>query len=215
MTDVRAIWAETSGVVLEAARDGRVGDQWHAASSLPGMTVAGLVGHLLHSGILLLELSLDATSPSRGRPLGVDEVFALIPADPSDPVHEAVEAVAGSQGEQGQSAVVEAAAACRSRLTDRLQREPNDRVISIAFGDFGVPMALEDFVAARVLELVVHLDDLTSSIAGLQAAAPPDALVLTSQLGIGIAIRRHGPEAVMRSVFRRGRYGVEALDPLK
>ena len=60
MNDVREIWIETSQVALSIVEDPRVSAGWSDASSLPMMTIGSVVGHLLHSGILLGTLTAVA-----------------------------------------------------------------------------------------------------------------------------------------------------------
>lgn len=59
-----------------------------------------------------------------------------------------------------------------------------------------------DFLLTRLMEIVVHSDDLAASI-GLPTPEFPDD-VLTPVLGLlaGIAVRRHGQAAVVRALSR-------------
>ena len=69
----------------------------------------------------------------------------------------------------------------------------------------GWALSLGDFLTTRMLELVVHMDDLTTSV-GLPATELPDGafdpvLVLLARL----AARRHGQAALLRALTRTER----------
>jgi len=76
-----------------------------------------------------------------------------------------------------------------------------------------VPMTLDELLRSRILELVVHLDDLTCSVGVTELPVPPEAIVLTSHLGLDIDMQRYGREEVLRALFRRDRADVDALRP--
>jgi hypothetical protein len=210
--DVRAVWAESSQVALSVAADARVTSLWLAPSSLPRMTVGDLVGHLLHSGVIILEESLDQPVPS-GRPISTASAFALMSMDPDDEDSGDVRDVAAREGSGGSVELIERATASRDRLIVRLQHEPSDRVVALSWSTHPLPWGLDEFVAARILELVVHLDDLACSVEGLDVEMPPEAVSLVCHLGIDIALRRHGGAAVMRALYRRDRNPTDALRP--
>ena len=63
-------------------------------------------------------------------------------------------------------------------------------------------MALDAYLGTRLVEQVVHLDDLGRSVPGLAVAVPADLVALVARLGTKIAVERHGPSAVLRHLFR-------------
>ena len=72
-------------------------------------------------------------------------------------------------------------------------------------------MTLDDYLVTRLIELVVHTDDLAVS---LDVAAPPipaaaTGLVITTL--VEVARIRHGDTAVLRALTRRERDAVAAL----
>jgi len=78
---------------------------------------------------------------------------------------------------------------------------PAGRVVAV--GDWG--LALDDYLVTRLLELVVHMDDLAVSLGtptpGLPAAATDTKITLLAR----IAAWRHGPLAVTRALARAER----------
>lgn len=80
MADVRSLWVETSQAALDLVVGPQVEARWGDRSSLPGMTIGALIGHVLHSGILLLEECLDQPDPM-DRPIRTATLFSMIPLD--------------------------------------------------------------------------------------------------------------------------------------
>ena len=66
----------------------------------------------------------------------------------------------------------------------------------------GWSLGIDDFVTTRLMEIVVHSDDLAASV-GLPTPEFPEP-ALTPVLGLltGVAVRRHGQAAVVRALSR-------------
>ena len=79
--------------------------------------------------------------------------------------------------------------------------EPADRVVDYrAWG-----LTVDDFLLTRVMELVVHSDDLAVSLGVPMPEVSPAATEATILLLSRIAVWRHGPLAVVRALARRER----------
>jgi hypothetical protein len=66
-------------------------------------------------------------------------------------------------------------------------------------------LLLDDLLTTRMMELAVHSDDLAVSV-GIATPAPPERAVDTViQLLSRLAVRRHGPTAVLRALSRAER----------
>ena len=66
----------------------------------------------------------------------------------------------------------------------------------------GWSLSVEDFLLTRMMEIVVHSDDLAASI-GLETPEFPDDVVTpVLDLLTGLAVRRHGSTAVVRTLTR-------------
>ena len=126
----------------------------------------------------------------------------------------AVRDVAAAHSSDGLDDLLERTSVCRARLVVRLSKEPPDRVLTSAVSGYPVPWQLDEFLAARILELVVHLDDLATSLDGVELDLSKEAIALTCHLGIDICMRRHGPLPVMQALYRRDRCALDALRPL-
>lgn len=186
-----------------------VGDHWSAESCLPGMTVGSLSGHLLNSGVLLVDEALDASGIPDGPTMTATRILSLVPIAAADPVHAHVRAVAEAAVIKGHTEVVEHTKDCLTRLRPLLEEAPPTCVVAFRGGSF--PMTLNELLRSRILELVVHLDDLACSVEIVDLPVSDEALRLVCHLGIDIKIERNGSAEVLRGLFRPDGSGNDAL----
>jgi hypothetical protein len=66
-------------------------------------------------------------------------------------------------------------------------------------------LAIDDYLATRVVELVVHADDLAVSLGVDPPPPPPAAARLAEHVLLDIARHRHGDTALLRALARRER----------
>jgi hypothetical protein len=209
MSEISQVWLNTAQAALSFVSLPLVNERWASASCLPEMTVGALSGHLLHSGIFMLEDALNGTDVPGGSTRTAATVFSWVPLEEADPANADVRFVAESESGEGQTDLVSRAAASMHRISESLDRTPPDRVV--AFFNGTIPMTLDQLLRARVLELVVHLDDLICSVGVTKLPLPKEAVALTCHLGLDINLTRYGHEEVLRALFRRDRAAGDAL----
>lgn len=122
-------------------------------SVLPGWDVRTVAGHLvlIQAGLLRL---LD--SPSR-RP--ADPVWELVERYRRD-VDELTSSTLASTGSRSGTELMDELGRATGLLVDRLSTSPVPEVVESPRGPFGTA----DFLSTRVVELVVHADDLSRSL---------------------------------------------------
>ena len=94
------------------------------------------------------------------------------------------------------------------RLRGRLAAEPSGRLVQV-FG--GLVLDLDDYLVTRLVELVVHGDDLAVSLGVAPPHLDPTATALVIDTLVEVARLRHGDAAVLAALTRRERDDVEAL----
>ena len=72
-------------------------------------------------------------------------------------------------------------------------------------------MRLNDFLAVRLVDVIVHGDDLASSVSLPSPTFSEETNDAMIALFVGMARSRHGDIAVIRAFTRRERDGVHAL----
>jgi hypothetical protein len=184
----------------ELATSPEVADAWDDESSCAGMSVGGLVHHLLSQPVHVAT-GLDADPVPD--PIPLLEHYARadwVTADHDDEVNVSVRTKSNEAGEQGLEAILAVTAPAIDRLPGLLAAAREPDTIFIPWQ--GWSMTTDDFLITRLMETVVHSDDLASSV-GLETPEFPDP-VIPPVLGLltGVAVRRHGQAALVRALSR-------------
>lgn len=178
---------------------------WDGPSVLPELTVGALCGHLYLAARRTRHRLDQAAAPRTSSVMGVGEYYVAArladDGDLSAPRPAQVREDGGHVAARGHAVVVDRFRALRAVLLDRLTAGELDRLVVV---ETGRAVSFGDFLDTRTTELVVHGDDLASSI-GCATAPGPDALAVA--IGVLLAVVRHqsGDAAVVRALARPGR----------
>jgi hypothetical protein len=195
--------AATSAAALLG--DPAVAASWHAPSALEHYDVAGLAGHLAGQ-IFFIRRVLDAPLPAE-EPVSILEYYARVPwidAGPDGDVHVNIRAGSIANGVDGPAALATRAEAAVHDLRHALPAAPPERLVRLPMWG-GYSLRLDDFVVSRMMELAVHSDDLAASAGITTPALPPVVIDIVVDLLSRLAVRRHGPSAVLRALTRQER----------
>ena len=88
-------------------------------------------------------------------------------------------------------------------LRSALPAEPADRLVRPSWVSW--TPTLDDFLVTRMMEIAVHSDDLALSAGVATPTLPPAVLDPVLDLLTQLAVRRHGPTAVLRALSRSER----------
>jgi hypothetical protein len=200
---VRDVFLACGRITRALIATSEVGRRWDDESALAQMTVGAVASHLAR-GVLTVPHYMDMAPPDPVRtPLTASEYFAqALTADLDDELNTGIRARSDEMARTGQDAVLDHLDAALDALAPRLASTPADARVAV-FG--GTPMLLDEYLVTRILELVVHLDDLAVS-AGLETP-PVDARAvdLVTHCFLGVARIRNGDLAVIRALARRER----------
>ncbi len=193
---------ETAQTLVEALSNPIIAQRWEEPCALEGYTVGGLAAHTARS-IRTVLIYLDGPEPA-GTPISAAQYFlnGLRDEDPIDSeLHLGIRRRAADAAANGSEEILRTATADLSSLTERL-RTTADRTVEV-FG--GATMVLSEYLITRLVEMVVHLDDLAHSI-GSDLPEPPGAAIdLTLATLFEMAVARHGPAAMLRALSREER----------
>ena len=210
VTDIRTLFCEAVDATTSLVAEPVLKDRFEERSALAEFSVRGLAGHLRRA-MTSVEGYLEQPAPVASDVISAAEYYArVIPEDrdlDSD-FNRAIrqrglEAAPGSSDEfilQWGETV--------AGLTDRLEQEPEDRLVQV-FG--GLVMTLDEYLVTRLVELVVHADDLAASLGVTPPALPAAATGLVITTLVEVARIRHGDTALVRALTRRERDTVDAL----
>ena len=208
MDGVRQTFLETGRVAADLLARPEVESAWESPSALPEFTVRGLAGHLLRATGSVTAY-LDRDEPD-GEPVTAAQYYAVAVDEPDihSDVHRAIRQRGEDEAAAGYASVRARSYELLEVLAERLAEEPPDRKVR-AYKD--VVLRIDDYLVTRLIELVVHVDDLAVSVGVPPPDLPPEALGLAIDALVATARLEHGDVAVLRALTRRERDEAEAL----
>jgi hypothetical protein len=208
MADARAAFLDAASTAVRLLERPELTERWQQDSVLAQFAVAALAGHLLR-GMTTVEQYLDGPEPD-GAGISAARYFHTVirSADIDDAAHQAIRGRGAEAAAGGPAALASEARAALGRLSPRLAEMDAGRRLRVASG---LVMTLDEYLRTRVVELVVHADDLAASL-GVELAPPqPATCAIAIDVLVGVARIRHGDMAVLRALARRERDQVQAL----
>jgi len=208
MDDALPAFLDAAATAVRLLERPELAGHWAGASVLPEFSVAGLAGHLLR-GMSTVERYLGEPEPGEAGISAASYFDTVIrSADIGDPANRAIRARGEEAAAGGPAVLASEARATLERLTSRLAGERPGRPVRVAGG---LVMTLDEYLRTRVVELVVHADDLAASV-GVEPVPPqPATTAVAIDVLVGVARIRHGDMAVLRALARRERDTVRAL----
>ena len=199
MNSTRTLFLATCANVAMALADPRIAEAWNEPSILEEQTIGSVAAHVGRGCWVALDY-LD-----QGTPTGmVDfdsaaDYFAKLLDAATPELHEGIR----QRGAEGAQAGAEGVLSqLRERIVEmqgRLATEREDRLVTV-YGDN--VMTLDDYLETRILEQVVHLDDLARSIGAERFSITEGAEALVIACGAEIGRRRFGNTTMVRALFR-------------
>lgn len=180
-----------------------VADAWDQESVLPGMTVGGLTRHLVSQPECAVEF-LTAAPPEAAETVSLLDYFARVDwltAGVGDLENTSIRDDFNEMAEPGHADSVDVLQHSRDQLPEALRHAQPTTFVPWQ----GCALALDDFLVCRLLEIVVHADDLAVSTG--QLAPRFEDAVLDPVVGLlaSLSLRRHGQDAVVRALARAER----------
>ena len=180
---------------------------WEDPSALEGYTVSGLAGHLAR-GVLTVERYVEAPAPPPNAEATDAAGYMVAVLGAHDPVdsefHRTVRARSAEAAAKGPAALAADVQRAREHLAQRLADTVMQKRIEVLQG---VVLTVEEYLRTRLVELVVHLDDLAVSVGyDVTHDVPDEAYDEAAAVLMQVALRRHGGLPVVRSLARRERH---------
>jgi hypothetical protein len=197
----RSAFVNACHTAFALASSSDVAKAWTKESACEGMTVGGLAHHLLAQAGHVVN-SLD-TPPTSQPPIALLDHYARadwVKAGHNDEANVSIRESADEGASDGHATVLAQAARSLAHLPEVLAAPRSPDYVNIAWQ--GWSLTTDDFLVTRSMEIVVHSDDLAASV-GLPLPEFPDNIIdRVVQLLAGVAMQRHGQEAVIRTLSR-------------
>jgi hypothetical protein len=190
--------------VIELLSRREVAEAWSQQSALAQWTVGGLAAHL--AGQVLTVDRLLGQPGADLAPIALDDHYeqaAWVEAGLDDPVNAGIREGGEEAAAAGPATLHAAVVRARDAVAAALPLQSADRVVLIPWQ--GWALTLDDFLTTRMLEIVVHSDDLAVSVEVEPPRQPRAVLDPVLALLTRLAIRRHGQSAVVSALTREER----------
>jgi len=189
--------------LADLVADAAVADAWEHESALPGMTVGGLARHLVSQPECAVEF-LTTPGPADAEVLTLVGHYDRVdwwraPIDAAE--NTSIRDDFNLMGRAGHEESVEVLVRSRRHLPAALASAA--RTTYVPWQDCALPT--DDFLVVRLMEMVVHADDLAFSVGVETPTFVPAVLEPVLALLASLAARRRGQPAVLRALSRSGR----------
>ncbi|WP_419932188.1 maleylpyruvate isomerase N-terminal domain-containing protein [Candidatus Poriferisodalis sp.] len=207
---VRALVVEAVSQAAELIATPATAERWDQPSALEGMTVGALAAHLVRAAGAAIAY-LDRTPPDR-RPDGdLLTSVTYFHAAVDSPIHDQIKDVSAAESAIGHEATVHKCRQLAADLETRLAAEPADRLVAALGGRL---LTLDDFCRTRLIEVLLHLDDLAVSTDQPRPATDPEGAAIIIEICMNIARDRNGDWGVLYALTRAERSGDAAVFPV-
>ena len=199
--------SELDGVLVAArtaadlSRRSEVSERWGDESACAGMTVGGLAFHLAGQTDLMMRL-LQA-EPSDLTPIPLAEHYARaawVHTGLDDEANVGIREGSDELAQSGPEALATLVEARLEALPGVLAAVGPDTPVLIPWQ--GWALTARDFLVTRLMETVVHSDDLAASVRVPTPDFPDSVVGPVLDLLTGLALRRHGATALVRTLAR-------------
>ncbi len=194
-----AAFMESARISADLSRSPEVADRWTEESACAGMTVGGLTHHLVSQ--LTNTSRLLAAEPRDEAPIPLFEHYeraAWVHSSLDDEVNVRIREGADEDAAGGPDALPPLVDDALAALPDLLARSAD----AVWIPWQGWSLSTTDYLTTRMMEMVVHSDDLAASVGVPTPEFPEDVLAPVFVLLTGVAARRHGHVAVVRALSR-------------
>jgi hypothetical protein len=187
-------------------------EAWGRPSTVARYTVGGVAAHAVH-GVLWLEQVLKDAEPMGLRKVRIPEYLGLnrVEGENDEPFGASLRSAAEVFAETGAHIVAAALTVSRDELVTLLGAAHASRAVPV----IRVPGAyapLSEYLPTRILEAIVHGDDIACSVPGLKVPDPPHAAVTSClEVCLELARSRVGDLGSLRAFTRVERATPDAL----
>lgn len=196
---LREPFAEAVLVATDLVLRPEVAEAWSRESACADMSVGGLARHVVSQWFNAERLLRTAPGPEVISALDHYARAAWVTADHDDE--------ANADIREGSEELAHEGVAAMRELIERLAGDLADVLASDRSGPVPIPwqgwsLSEDDFLLTRLMEIVVHSDDLAASVGLATPEFPDDVIAPVLALLTAIASRRHGQAAVVRALSR-------------
>jgi hypothetical protein len=205
--EIAVVYLDAAAVAANLIASPQVAARWNEPSALSEMAVSSLAGHLARQITGVPARLADQQLPDKAELLTVPEHYARVRwagAALDDEANVSIRRDGDDEAAGGPDDLARRTRTAVAQLHDSLPGVAHsDRLIYLPWT--GWALTLDGFLTTRLLEIVVHVDDLAVSVDVTPPNLPEQATDTVLALLAQLAGRRHGPAAVLRALTRQER----------
>lgn len=198
---IRLLVGDAVSAAADLIAHPEVAARWDEPSALADMTTGALAAHLVRAAGAT-SAYLDRTDPDVEPPGELLTAVTYFHAALDAPIHGQIREVSANESVIGADAMASKCRDLATALSVRLGEEPEDRMVG-ALG--GRKLTLDDFCRTRLIEILLHIDDLAASIDAEPPKVASEGLAIVADVLVGIALESRGHWEVVRALARRER----------
>jgi hypothetical protein len=198
-----AVFPVAASVALDLIRRREVRERWQLASALPKMSVGALACHLGRQVTRAAELLPTATDvpPLECADEHYHRAAWVVSTSPDDASND--RSTDDAEAELGPAALADRTAQALEEVRCLLVAGDAADVVLIPWQ--GWSLRRDDFLLTRMLEIVVHADDLALSVDVCTPEFPAEVFAPVRDLLVRLAVKRHGQSRVIGALSRSER----------
>ncbi len=201
---IRDDFLTTARIALGLMRSPQVAEHWEKPSALPEFGVSGLVGHI---GYQALPLPAMISAPVGDEPVvSLMEHYARAKwteLDVESEFHTRIRAGGEKLAAEGRAALCDRFEQTLAELEKTLPGQENRPVRMPHWGPWAV--SLDEYLVSRLMEFVVHCDDLAVSVGADTPEFPRQVNETVIDLLTRMALNKHSAVDVVRAFSRKER----------
>lgn len=188
--------------VVDLVARPEVAASWTEESRCAGMSIGGLTRHLASQPVIVVNrLQADHAEGAAAETIDLLEHYARaswLREDLDGAANRSIRETSDQQAVEGPDAAVAELSRARADIETSLA-DPRPFVY-VAWQ--GWSLGTDDFLVTRLMEMVVHSDDLAASVDVSTPEFGPAVLDPVFRLLTALAVRRHGQDAMVRTLTR-------------
>ncbi|WP_168801765.1 maleylpyruvate isomerase N-terminal domain-containing protein [Glycomyces buryatensis] len=204
MTNLRQQYLDAAGTATGLLAADEVAAAWTADSALEGFTVAGLAGHLAAQ-------IWGAAAALEGDYTGKDTITLMehfgrakwIKTDLDNEANTKVRDGGRRLAEPGPEALLEGTRERLARFETALPALTGQEQAGTDYWAYA--MSLDEYLITRIMELVVHTDDLAHSVGIATPSFDSEPFDTAIRMLARLSVKRHGQAALVRALARAER----------
>ena len=206
-SETAALFLECGEVVRSVFDEPELAARWSEPSALAEMTIGSLAAHTARGVSTVAQYIESPAEPVHPVETAVEYFHAALALSDygeglDSEIQRGIRARSEEEADAGAAAVAAALSAALTGLAGALEEPPERLTVAR-----GLSMPVDPYLETRIIEMVIHLDDLDHSLKATVHACPDAATSLVAAKVFELSKMHHGSMPLIRALSRPERAG--------